>query len=98
MTVTITMSDTSAVYIGGAWQAAAGPDRIAVRNPVTERVIAEIPVATATATAADVDVACLAAVDALGRRGPTYRPPSVPWRIGRSPRVWMRAPTTWPTW
>jgi aldehyde dehydrogenase (NAD+) len=64
MTVTISMSDTSAVYIGGAWQAAAGPDRIAVRNPVTERVIAEIPVATA----ADVDVACRAAADALATR------------------------------
>ncbi|MFC5994357.1 aldehyde dehydrogenase family protein [Pseudonocardia hispaniensis] len=57
----IDVPDTSGLYLDGMWRPASGDDRIAVRNPATEQVIAEIPVATA----ADVDAACRAAATAL---------------------------------
>ncbi|MFC4667764.1 aldehyde dehydrogenase family protein [Seohaeicola nanhaiensis] len=48
-------------YIGGAWVAAAGADKIAVENPATGDVIAHI----ARGTAADVDAAVAAARQAF---------------------------------
>jgi aldehyde dehydrogenase (NAD+) len=53
--------DYDRVYIGGAWQAPAGQDRIPVHNPATEEVIAEVPVSTAQ----DVDGAVAAARSAF---------------------------------
>ncbi|WP_330176568.1 aldehyde dehydrogenase family protein [Streptomyces sp. NBC_01498] len=45
------------MYIGGEWRPAAGPGTIAVVNPATEQVIAEVPAGTAE----DVDAAVRAA-------------------------------------
>ncbi|WIV52918.1 aldehyde dehydrogenase family protein [Amycolatopsis nalaikhensis] len=61
MTTTFTLPDTSALFIGGKWCPAAGAERIAVRNPATEQVIADVPAGTPD----DVDAACRAAADAL---------------------------------
>ena len=41
------------LYVGGAWVDASGDDAVAVLNPATEEVIAEVP----QGTAADVDAA-----------------------------------------
>ncbi|MGW0735730.1 aldehyde dehydrogenase family protein [Streptomyces sp. NPDC002851] len=49
------------MYIGGEWRPAAGPDTIAVVNPVDEQVIAHVPAGTAE----DVDAAVRAARAAL---------------------------------
>lgn len=51
------MKAQSSMYIGGEWRPAAGPDTIAVVNPATEQVIAEVPAGTAE----DVDAAVRAA-------------------------------------
>ncbi|MFE7422785.1 aldehyde dehydrogenase family protein [Rhodococcus sp. NPDC057529] len=61
MTTTSTIPDTSRIYIGGRWQPASSHDRIEVRNPATEEVIAHIP----SGTEADIDAACEAAAAAL---------------------------------
>ncbi|MFC9749382.1 aldehyde dehydrogenase family protein [Streptomyces niveus] len=51
------MKAHSSMYIGGEWRPAAGPGTIAVVNPATEQVIAEVPAGTAE----DVDAAVRAA-------------------------------------
>ncbi|WP_405619682.1 aldehyde dehydrogenase family protein [Streptomyces sp. NBC_01511] len=51
------MKAHDSMYIGGEWRRAAGPDTIAVVNPATEQVIAEVPAGTAE----DVDAAVRAA-------------------------------------
>ncbi|WP_405800430.1 aldehyde dehydrogenase family protein [Streptomyces sp. NBC_01506] len=51
------MKAQSSMYIGGRWRPAAGPDTIAVVNPATELVIAQVPAGTAE----DIDAAVRAA-------------------------------------
>ncbi|MEV8285562.1 aldehyde dehydrogenase family protein [Streptomyces niveus] len=51
------MKAHNSMYIGGEWRPAAGPGTIAVVNPATEQVIAEVPAGTAE----DVDAAVRAA-------------------------------------
>ncbi|MFI6082284.1 aldehyde dehydrogenase family protein [Streptomyces sp. NPDC051217] len=51
------MKAQSSMYIGGEWRPAAGPGTIAVVNPATEQVIAEVPAGTAE----DIDTAVRAA-------------------------------------
>lgn len=51
------MKAHSSMYIGGEWRPAAGPDTIAVVNPATEQVIADVPAGTAE----DIDAAVRAA-------------------------------------
>ncbi|QHY94677.1 3-succinoylsemialdehyde-pyridine dehydrogenase [Streptomyces sp. S4.7] len=51
------MKAQSSMYIGGEWRPAAGADTIAVVNPATEQVIAEVPAGTAE----DIDAAVRAA-------------------------------------
>lgn len=51
------MKAHDSMYIGGEWRPAAGADTIAVVNPATEQVIAEVPAGTAE----DIDVAVRAA-------------------------------------
>ncbi|WP_329032478.1 aldehyde dehydrogenase family protein [Streptomyces sp. NBC_01725] len=51
------MKAQSSMYIGGEWRPAAGADTIAVVNPATEEVIAEVPAGTAE----DIDAAVRAA-------------------------------------
>lgn len=51
------MKAHSSMYIGGEWRPAAGADTIAVVNPATEQVIAEVPAGTAE----DIDAAVRAA-------------------------------------
>ncbi|MET9554079.1 aldehyde dehydrogenase family protein [Streptomyces sp. NPDC006645] len=51
------MKAHDSMYIGGEWRPAAGPDTIAVVNPATEQVIAEVPAGTAE----DIDAAVRAA-------------------------------------
>lgn len=51
------MKAQSSMYIGGEWRPADNPDTIAVVNPATEQVIAEVPAGTAE----DVDAAVRAA-------------------------------------
>jgi malonate-semialdehyde dehydrogenase (acetylating) / methylmalonate-semialdehyde dehydrogenase len=48
-------------YVGGRWEAATSPDTLAVRNPATGDVIADVPLSSA----ADVAKAVKAASDAL---------------------------------
>lgn len=55
------MKAHDAMYIGGEWRPAAGPDTIAVINPADEQVIAHVPAGTAE----DVDAAVRAARAAL---------------------------------
>ncbi|MFE3249676.1 aldehyde dehydrogenase family protein [Streptomyces sp. NPDC059209] len=51
------MKAHDSMYIGGEWRPAAGADTIAVVNPATEQVIAEVPAGTAE----DIDAAVRAA-------------------------------------
>jgi hypothetical protein len=51
------VEDRTQLYVGGAWVASAGFGRIAVLNPATEDVIAQV----AEGTSADVDQAVAAA-------------------------------------
>ncbi|MFD3918191.1 aldehyde dehydrogenase family protein [Streptomyces sp. NPDC058595] len=51
------MKAYDSMYIGGEWRPAAGTDTIAVVNPATEQVIAEVPAGTAE----DIDAAVRAA-------------------------------------
>lgn len=51
------MKARSSMYIGGEWRPAAGTGTIAVVNPATEQVIAEVPAGTAE----DIDAAVRAA-------------------------------------
>ncbi|MBM7366565.1 aldehyde dehydrogenase family protein [Gordonia hydrophobica] len=60
-TSTVLIPDTDSIYVAGGWRAATGDERIDVRNPATEEVIADIP----SATEADIDAACVAAAGAL---------------------------------
>ncbi|WP_328945470.1 aldehyde dehydrogenase family protein [Streptomyces sp. NBC_00250] len=55
------MKAHDAMYIGGEWRPAAGPDTIAVINPADEQVIGHVPAGTAE----DVDAAVRAARAAL---------------------------------
>ncbi|MFJ1586417.1 aldehyde dehydrogenase family protein [Streptomyces sp. NPDC088197] len=55
------MTSRDALYIGGKWRPAAGGGRIDVVNPVTEKVIGQVPAGTAE----DVDEAVRAARAAL---------------------------------
>ncbi|MFD9050386.1 aldehyde dehydrogenase family protein [Streptomyces zaomyceticus] len=55
------MQAHDAMYIGGEWRPAAGPDTIAVINPADEQVIGHVPAGTAE----DVDAAVRAARAAL---------------------------------
>jgi acyl-CoA reductase-like NAD-dependent aldehyde dehydrogenase len=61
MTTTMTMPVHDRLYVGGQWVHAGGSDSIAVENPYTEEVIANIP----AGDAADVDRAVAAARDAF---------------------------------
>jgi acyl-CoA reductase-like NAD-dependent aldehyde dehydrogenase len=61
MTTTMTMPVHDRLYVGGQWVQAGGSDSIAVENPYTEEVIANIP----AGDAADVDRAVAAARDAF---------------------------------
>jgi aldehyde dehydrogenase (NAD+) len=53
------------IYTNGAWVVSSSDETIDVENPATEQLIASVP--SATATAADVDVAVTAARAADGR-------------------------------
>ena len=61
MTPTATASETSKLYIGGAWTEPASDETIDVINPATEQVMGQVP----AGTAADVDAAVAAASGAL---------------------------------
>jgi acyl-CoA reductase-like NAD-dependent aldehyde dehydrogenase len=54
------MLSRDAIYIGGEWVRSAGSERLAVTDPTTEKVVAEIPAGTAE----DVDAAAHAAAAA----------------------------------
>ncbi len=53
-------ADRTELYIGGAWVAPAGAETIEVENPATQEIIARVP----SGTAADVDAAVAAALEA----------------------------------